>query len=70
MWDLIVSVPDHCLSSRNSQTFTTRFRISELRNLVKKFSTLLRWGFSTADKSFALEQLLKVVHRGGGGGGY
>ena len=40
------------------------FRISELGNLVQKFSTLPIWGFSTADKSFALEQLLKVVHGG------
>ena len=28
------------------------------------FSTLSIWGFSTADKSFVLGQLLKVVHGG------
>ena len=50
--------------SRNSQTCTTRFRFSELGSLVLNFSNLSIWGFSTADKSFVLGQLLKVVHVG------
>ena len=45
------------LSSRNSQICPTRFRISELGNQVQIFDTFDR-GFSTADKLFALEQIL------------
>ena len=78
------------LRSRNFQTCTTRFRISELENLVQIFryfrygvsvrltnlshfgtgkpssifSTLSIWDFSTADKSFVLGQLLKLVDGG------
>ena len=47
------------LRSRNSQTFTTHFHISELGNLVH-FSTLSMWDFSTADNSF----VQMVVHGG------
>ena len=66
MWDLIVSVPDHYLSFS--------FEISLFSNLyhplshfgtgkpTSNFSILSIWGLSTADKSFVLGQLLKLVH--------
>ena len=47
----------------DGKTCPTRLIISELGNQVQIFDTFDR-GFSTADKLFALGQLLKVVYGG------